>query len=188
VGSGKVRKVDVRVVAATNRELRAEVNAHRFRMDLYYRLAVITARVPPLRDRLDDLPLLVPDLIARIQREHAVADVALPDDLYLTLRRHSWPGNVRELRNWLENLLILNAPPAVEAPSSTDAAAEAFFAEFASLPLKRARELLLERFDRRYVTLLLERSAHNVAEAARQSNVDRGTLFRLIRRYNLRGV
>jgi DNA-binding NtrC family response regulator len=197
VGAKRVRKVDVRVVAATNRDLRREVNAGRFRADLFYRLAVIQVRMPPLRDRLDDLPLLVRGLLEGIARERGLMAHVEPDqELLDSLARHTWPGNVRELRNYLEQLLILRVPPPFagqEAPPSRATAAAApagaagSFEGLDKLPLRTAKSELLERFERHYVERLLEQTGGNVAEAARRAGVDRVTLFRTIRRHGLRG-
>ena len=95
VGGGQDRAVDVRVVAATHRDLRADVSAARFRQDLYFRLAGAVVPVPPLRKRLDDLPLLVQSLLKDLGR----ADVVVPDETLVALRNHTWPGNIRELKN-----------------------------------------------------------------------------------------
>jgi DNA-binding NtrC family response regulator len=191
VGAKKTRRVDVRVVAATNRDLRREVNAGRFRADLFYRLAVIQVRMPALRDRLDDLPLLVRGLLEAIAKDRGIDAVVEPDrDLLDALARHTWPGNVRELRNYLEQLLILRVAPPLAgeaAPLAKKADGGENFDSFAELPLRAAKSELLERFERHYVERMLERTGGNVAEAARRAGVDRVTLFRTIRRYGLRG-
>jgi two-component system, NtrC family, response regulator GlrR len=201
VGGKRTRRVDVRVVAATNRDLRREVNAARFRADLYYRLAVIQVRMPPLRDRLDDLPLLVRGLLETIARDRGLDAFIEPDqDLLDALGRHTWPGNVRELRNYLEQLLILRVPPPFLGEGTTPAGAPghdprtpgvaprpASFDGLDQLPLRTAKSELVERFERFYVEQLLRQTGGNVAEAARRAGVDRVTLFRTIRRHGLRG-
>jgi DNA-binding NtrC family response regulator len=209
IGGKKTRHVDVRVVAATNRDLRREVNAGRFRADLFYRLAVIQIRMPSLRDRLEDLPILVRGLLESIARERGLEAHVEPDQPLLdALARHTWPGNVRELRNYLEQLLILRVAPSLsgggsgDGPSSAraargagddpgrargDDAGVASFDGLDQLPLRTAKSELLERFERHYVEQLLEKTGGNVAEAARRAGVDRVTLFRTIRRHGLRG-
>jgi len=188
LGAAKVRKVDVRVVAATNRDLRVEVNAARFRADLYYRLAVIQVRMPALRERLDDLPLLVPALLERIHRERRLSTAWSPDAaMYERLARYPWPGNVRELRNHLEQWAVLEgaaAPGDDHGPVS--AGDDAGFREYLGLPLREAKSLLIERFENAYLRLMLAETKGNVAEAARRSGVDRRSLFRTIRRLGLR--
>jgi two-component system, NtrC family, response regulator GlrR len=184
IGGSRTRKVDVRIVAATNRDLRREVNAGRFRLDLFYRIAVITVRLPPLRDRLGDLPTLVPALLAQIRRERGIADgTDLDAETLAELANHTWPGNVRELRNWLEQLLVLRVTPSFDADAHAPTATRGGGDEaLTALPLKTAREL----FERRYVETLLAETNANVSEAARRAGVDRVTLFRMIRRFGLR--
>jgi DNA-binding NtrC family response regulator len=211
VGGKRTRTVDVRIVAASNRDLRRHVNSGQFRADLYYRMAVIQVHMPPLRERLEDLPLLVRALLDAIAEDRGLAAHIEPDaQLIETLSRHGWPGNVRELRNYLEQLVILRTSPDLnETPGSAGQAGGApngsasaiwgapFIAELPAnlleaflalekLPLRRAKAQLLERFERHYVTRLLETTGGNVAEAARHAGVDRVTLFRTIRRYGLR--
>ena len=112
VGGKRTQQVDVRIVAATNRDLRRHVNSGQFRADLFYRLAVIQIRMPPLRERLADLPLLVRAMLSTIAKDRELDVHIEPDQALLeTLSRHSWPGNVRELRNYLEQLVILRMAP-----------------------------------------------------------------------------
>jgi two-component system response regulator GlrR len=187
VGGRKTRKVDVRIVAATNRDLRREVNQGRFRADLFFRLAVLTARMPPLRERLEDLPQLVTALLPRIAKERGVSPaIDLDEEFWLALSQHDWPGNVRELRNYLEQLLVLRDPALVSAMSESNVASASDdalpWSNLWSMPLRSAKSSLLERFEREYLRRLLDATNGNVAEAARRSGVDRGTLFRTIRR------
>jgi DNA-binding NtrC family response regulator len=205
IGGKRSKQVDVRVVAATNRDIRRHVNSGQFRADLYYRLAVIQIRMPPLRERLEDMPLLVRALLATIAEDRSLEAHIEPDaQLLETLARHTWPGNVRELRNYLEQLVIMRMAPALgteaeagktgEAPGftwggaapATPSQVEAFQA-LQKLPLRLAKAELVEQFERHYVTELLQATRGNVAEAARRAGVDRVTLFRTIRRYGLKG-
>ena len=190
VGGRKSKKVDVRVVAATNRDLRREVNAGRFRADLYYRLAVITVSLPPLRERLDDLPLIVPPLIEKIRRERRVATQVQADAALLaTLRSHDWPGNVRELRNYLEQYVVLQVAMPFDRGDAAPVAlagVDELTAGLDALPLRAAKTELIERFERRYLTRVLAEAGGNVAEAARRAGVDRGTVFRALRRNGMR--
>ncbi len=107
VGSGRELAVDVRLVAATNRALAAEVAAGRFRQDLYYRLAVVPLELPPLRTRREDVPLLAAHFVARAARRHGVRAPRLPPSVLRRLIEHAWPGNVRELANVIERLVLL---------------------------------------------------------------------------------
>src|SRR5262244_916360 len=108
IGANAYHPIDVRIVAASNRDLQAAVNARQFRADLYYRLAVVKVRIPPLRERPDDLPLLVDEMLAHLgAQERAEAKLMRTFEFRAELARHSWPGNVRELRNYIESCLAL---------------------------------------------------------------------------------
>ncbi len=109
LGECHVRKVNVRIIAATNRDLAIEVSAKRFRQDLYYRLNVVPLEVPPLRDRLEDIPLLARYFVDQAGRKHRRPTVPLDSEDILALQRYDWPGNVRELQNIIERAVILSA-------------------------------------------------------------------------------
>ncbi len=187
-GANQARPVNVRFVASTSRDLRRQINGGQFRADLYYRLAVIQIRIPALRERMDDLPLLVPALLDTIARDRGLEAHVEPDaNLLASLSRHSWPGNVRELRNYLEHLIILRVPPPLNAEVAGEVKdMSSAFEALEKLPLRMAKGELLERFERQYVTRLLTQTGGNVAEAARRAGVDRVTMFRTIRRHGLK--
>jgi DNA-binding NtrC family response regulator len=184
VGGNAYVGVDVRVVAATNRDLKAAVNDRRFRSDLYYRLAVLEVRLPPLRERVEDLPALVEHLLGLLRAGDRAEAAELRTDAFISnLAQHAWPGNVRELRNYIERCLALRerlplAGQAVvaDAPPSADA----------NLPLKVARERWNRRFEREYLQQMLDRHGGNGAAAARAAQVDRMHFYRLLWRHGLR--
>jgi DNA-binding NtrC family response regulator len=184
VGSNELCPVDIRVLAATNRDLHAEVNARRFRSDLYYRLAVIRVTLPPLREREQDLPVLAAHLLAGMGAgELAELPLFRSEAFHEDLRRHSWPGNVRELRNYLETCVALRqlAPlPAVDAGPELRVAIDA------GKPLRSARDEVVAAFERRYLRELLARSGGNVSAAARAAGVERPYFYRLLWRHGLR--
>ncbi|MBK6519481.1 MAG: sigma 54-dependent Fis family transcriptional regulator [Polyangiaceae bacterium] len=182
LGSQKVLPVDVRVVAATHRDLRAEVNARRFRADLYYRLAVVEITLPPLRERGDDMPMLVAHLGASIGERLRVDPTPLSSPAVLDeLRRHAWPGNVRELRNYLERYLVLGgAEP--RAPEEVTIDPHQLDLE---VSLKEGRERAISGFERAYLQGILERHGGNVSEAARAASVDRVHFYRLLWKHGL---
>ena len=191
IGAKNPVPVDVRVVAATHRDLRERVNQGLFRPDLYYRLAVIELRLPPLRDRLEDLPLLLPTLVEKLQRERGIQSAVDFDDRFIELlAKHDWPGNVRELRNVIEQWLVFAEPPELAPKLEAQQGAansESAFAHLVELPLRQAKNEAITAFERIYVERLLARTNGNVAEAARLSGVDRGTLFRMFRRHGAGG-
>jgi DNA-binding NtrC family response regulator len=178
VGTNSYLPVDVRLVAATNRDLRDEVNGRRFRSDLYYRLAVLEIRLPPLRERIEDLLPLRDEILAQLGLLDSPELQPLIRSLPLqVLSRHSWPGNVRELRNYLERCLVLRS-----AAGLPDAAGDQRAGGDALLPLRAARD----RWQREYLQDLLTRTGDNVAAAARAAGVDRIHLYRLLRKHGLR--
>jgi DNA-binding NtrC family response regulator len=177
--------VDVRVVSATHRELREDVNAERFRLDLYYRLAVVTLAVPPLRERREDIPLLVAKLAAEAG-ETARVDELLSERALEMLGAHRWPGNVRELRNWVEAALAMEEAPELVASAPKGGGPAAIDATLLELTYKEARQALLGEFEGRYLARLLERANGNVSEAARLARMDRSHLNDLLRRHGLR--
>jgi two-component system response regulator GlrR len=176
--------VDVRVIAATNRDLREEVKARRFRPDLYWRLAVVTVRLPPLRDRGGDLPVLVDNLIAAYPP--AVRAALRSPELLAELARHTWPGNVRELRNHLDRCATLGPELAPPLSGSTPAPRGQAPALDAARPLREAREDWTRHAERGYLEDLLRRHPDNLAAAARAAGVDRAYLYRLLWKHKLR--
>ncbi len=208
VGADRPIPVDVRIIAATNRTLSREVAASRFRQDLYYRLAVVVVHVPPLRTRLDDLPLLVDATQDELARRRAAAGQApltrLDDTALAMLSRYDFPGNVRELRNIVERWAVLGAtaapgdpcgntrtstPAPLAAPtreSPPGGGSEVELRALTELPYHEAKDAWTERFDRAFVEEVLKRSGGNVSKAARDAGVDRRHLQRLMARFGLR--
>jgi two-component system, NtrC family, response regulator GlrR len=177
VGSDRWQPIDVRIVAATNRDLRAEVNAGRFRSDLYYRLAVIEVRLPSLRERRDDLPLIVDALLDRMGMAACPeARLLRSPEGQAELARHPWPGNVRELRNYVERCVAMaERPPLVDArePAPAD-------------DLRTARKQWTAEREKAFLEDLLVRHDGNVSAAARAAGYDRKHLYRLLWRHGLR--
>jgi len=194
VGSNTYVPVDVRVIAATNRNLKNEVTAKRFRSDLYYRLAVLHVRLPPLRERIDDLPALVNDALTQLgMRDESIIAELRTQHFIDTLRHYSWPGNVRQLRNYVERRVALGEsislpgndssmlPPPL-APVDTPPELEIEVDQ----PLKLAREHWNNIFESRYLSALLARHGDNVASAARAAGVNRVHFYRLLWKHGLR--
>jgi two-component system, NtrC family, response regulator GlrR len=182
VGGRASIKCDLRIVAATNRDLRAEVNRATFRADLYFRLAVVKIMLPPLRDRAGDFPLLVDHLLRKIgAKPAAIADLTAPDFIS-AIAAAAWPGNVRELRNHLEQCVVFEER---RLPGTPDTPRPATSID-ASLPYEVARRQAIDRFERDFITALLVRTDGNVAAAARDAGVNRAYLHRLLRRHGVR--
>lgn len=187
VGDNVERRVDVRIVAATNRSLAASANRGTFREDLYYRLAVVEVKLPPLRARSEDIPLLAQHFYARF----AGAGATLPPSFLAMLTARSWPGNVRELRNFIERSVSLGfvTDPSEAAGASSHAIQLRDLEEIVPLhlPLKDARQAWTESFESIYVRSMLEKTGGNVTRAAELAGVNRRFIQRLIARLGLRG-
>jgi len=181
--------VDVRVVAATHRDLRAAVNAGSFRLDLYYRIAVALLQIPPLRERAEDIPMLVEHFTKECGHFEALEAVFSSGALD-AFASHHWPGNVRELRNVVEAAVAMGEPPTIDrsvARAVEDASAAMDpFEPVLDLTYKEARSIILEAFEMRYLERLLERTEGNVSRAAREARVDRSHLIDLLKRRQIK--
>ncbi len=175
VGETETRAVSVRVLAATHRDLRHEVGAGRFREDLYYRLAVIRLVLPPLRERPDDIPLLVSRFVDEMSLDRET-ELRLRSPAFLAeLRRAAWPGNVRQLRNHLQRAAIFEEVP----PLRPKAQASLHDLVEVDLPYAEARRRLVSHFERAYAERIIERHGGNVSAAARAAGIGRSYLHRL---------
>ncbi|MET0388124.1 MAG: sigma-54 dependent transcriptional regulator [Polyangiales bacterium] len=193
VGSNTYAPIDVRVVAATNRNLREEVSAKRFRSDLYYRLAVLHIKLPSLRERKADLPALVDDVLIQLGAGTSAQAAAIRSREFIEmLGRYRWPGNVRQLRNYLERRVALGElvpPPGSDTsipPRPDPSALSQSPAIAVDLPLRIAREEWTNQFEVRYLRALLERYDDNVTAAARAAGVNRVHFYRLLWKHGLR--
>ena len=196
VGADEAIEVDVRIVAATNRDLEAEVEAGRFRRDLFYRLCVVEIMVPSLRERPEDIPLYVESFLA----DQAAAGFAFTIDpaTIEQLARRPWPGNVRELRNVLERAAALGEvdPPAgdpmlppVVAPDPDDprdSLATLDVRVDPAIPFKTGKALLVGQYEKAYVELLMQEHDGNITRAARAAEIDRVYLLRLLDKFGMR--
>jgi transcriptional regulator with GAF, ATPase, and Fis domain len=188
LGSEKVLAVDARVVAATNKDLQALVKEGTFREDLFYRLKVVSVRVPPLRERSEDIPILCEDLLEGIGAERGEPVVPLSREALAKLSRRTWPGNVRELENVLWRIAlggegVLDEPAAVVS-SEVETLGITLKLENEVVPLEEARVA----FDRTYLNMVLARTGFNVAQAARALNVTRPALSRILKRIGIERV
>ena len=183
VGSNYHKKVDVRVIAATNRDLRAEVNNARFRSDLYFRLAVVRIQLPSLRQRPEDIPLLLEQMLKATGANASQSAALRTPEFKNTLQRSAWPGNVRELRNYIERCLVFQ--DALPAPDASPSAQNAVAVD-ARLSYQEARRRALDDFERCYLEALLRLHQGKVSSAATAADVDRVYLYKLLRRHNIK--
>ena len=182
VGGTRIIKIDVRVVAATNRDLKKAVDEGAFREDLYYRLNVVPITLPDLTDRQEDVPLLANHFVQKFAQESNPAIREISKEAMAVLMSHTWPGNVRELENVIERAVTLGRGPAIlpgDLPSHLTGGAN---------PLDRAmaKEATLEDLERDYIAMTLRRTKGHQIRAASILGIDRRTLYRKIRRYGLR--
>ena len=185
VGGRTEIEVDLRIVCATNRDLRAEVNAGLFRLDLYYRIAVVVLRLPALRERAADIPLLIAHFLRECGHDSA-PETLVPDALLQQLQQYRWPGNVRELRNWVEATVAMGESPPLSVHDPSGIASSPEESELYALSYKDARRAVLEAFELKYVKQLLAATNGNVAAAARTGQMDRTYLIKLVQRHGLR--
>ena len=188
VGGQRPVKVDVRVLSATSRNLQDEISAGRFREDLYYRLNVVPVRLPPLRDRREDMRELVSHFLARIAAERRMAAPTISEEAMAALQAHDWPGNVRQLRNIIERTLILAPgdraacievdllPPEVLDNQSAMSGANTGMAIMGS-PLREAREA----FEREYLKIQIRRFSGNISRTASFIGMERSALHRKLK-------
>ncbi|MBK1659655.1 nitrogen assimilation response regulator NtrX [Paracraurococcus ruber] len=188
VGGATRVKVDVRVLATTNRDLQAEIAAGRFREDLYYRLAVVPLKIPSLRERREDVPALARHFMGRSAEQSGMAARDLAEDTLAALQAYDWPGNVRQLRNLVDWLLIMAPGEAREPiraemlPPEVGSAAPAMLkldrsSEIMTLPLREAREL----FERQYLEAQLLRFGGNISRTANFVGMERSALHRKLK-------
>ena len=184
VGASVSRKIDVRFLAATNRDLRREVNRKTFRADLYYRIAQVSVHLPPLRERTEDLPALVERLLEDLHEGRKGPIPRIPPERLAEMQRYRWPGNVRELRNYLERAVALATNGDADASLPGVGAAAATGEPIA--PFGVAKAAAIEEWERQFLAALIERTEGNVSRASREAHVDRAHLLGLLRKYGLR--
>ncbi len=191
VGSNDVVKVDVRVIAATNVDLLKAKNEGRFREDLYYRLNVISVHLPPLRERPEDIPLLVHHFVSKYGAKTGKKFSRLSPEAMEALTTHRWTGNVRELENVIERAVVLAGSDVLgvedlpEGLGDERAGSEIAGATLAHLPYAQAKKLATRAFERRYLAAILSRANNNISMAARLAGVDRSNFRRLLKQYDV---
>jgi two-component system nitrogen regulation response regulator NtrX len=179
--------VDARVLAATNKDLPAEIRAGRFREDLYFRLNVVPILVPPLRDRETDIPLLADHFMAMLGREYGRRPKVFEPDALAVLQQYSWPGNVRELRNLVERLMIMVPGERISSRDITflDAGASMRPAGASARspigPLHDARD----QFERDYILRALAAQHGNISRTAEMLGIERSNLYRKMRGFGI---
>jgi DNA-binding NtrC family response regulator len=182
LGALSTVKVDCRIVCATNQDLTAKIKAGTFREELFYRLSVVTVKLPPLRERPEDIPRLARFFLERFSRRYGKSLSGSPR-FYEALLKQLWPGNVRQLKNVMERLTALH-PGGVLGPEDIqeDSPRAEIAGNLSALPWKDAREQYLASFESSYAQAVLARCGGNVSAAAREAGVDRKTFYTLLKR------
>ena len=187
LGSNSFTPVDIRLVAATNRDLEQEVTMGRFREDLFYRLAVVPVRIPPLRERKEDIPLLATRFYAALTNN---PEAELPGELLGRFRDYHWPGNVRELKNMVERYTFMPSTPLSALlryrPPREDQQEDLLGRLLSeNLPYSQLKEKLAEMFEKKYILKILNESGGNVSAASRAAGMTRRHLQRLMRKHEV---
>ena len=186
VGALKGRAIDVRFVAATNRDLEHEIERGRFRQDLYFRLNGFQVHIPALRERPDDVPEIARGFLATAAKRAGLRGPAsIAREAMALLEGYSWPGNVRELRNVIERACLLARGSTINLEDALVTEASPSLGIRTDLPFKEAKGQLVEMFEREYIEDLMRRHKMNLSAAAREAQIDRKHLRELIRKYGL---
>jgi two-component system, NtrC family, response regulator AtoC len=187
VGGTTSTKVDVRIIAATNRDLSHLVREGKFREDLFYRLNVVRIVMPPLRERREDIPMLVHHFLQKVTSENGQTIRGFIPDTMAILQRYHWPGNVRELENVIERAVSLTHGPLILPDDLPGAVRETTsnLAESAALPGHHGELISLDELEKRYLIRVLQECSHNKVRAAKILGIDRRTLYRMAERFGL---
>lgn len=194
LGDNQLVSVDLRVIAATNRDLKAEVEAGRFRSDLYYRLAVVPIRIPPLRERPGDAVLIARNFFEKIIAENQTRSKYINDSVYDAFSQYSWPGNVRELRNVITQMALLSVNenigieclPAVIMDESSNADGIPSTYEELKEMKKILKNETVSKIERRFIISALTKNNWNISRTAAATNIDRRYLQNLMKKYNIK--
>jgi transcriptional regulator with GAF, ATPase, and Fis domain len=201
VGSERVVPVDVRIIAATNRDLQAAMEAGEFRRDLFYRLSVVTLTMPPLRERREDIVPLIESYLAQFKAQFGRDRLeGIDEEAVEAMLAYDWPGNVREIINVLERAVLLcddeiitleDLPEEISGYGGSTTkpisyCSEEAFEPYFRLPLPEARDQLIETFELEYLSRALRRTGGNIGDTARRAGVDPRTLYNKMKAYGLR--
>jgi transcriptional regulator with GAF, ATPase, and Fis domain len=190
VGGTRVRRINMRVIAATNRDLEARVREGTFRKDLYYRLAVVSIRVPPLRERREDIPVIARQLLSQLAQSMGKAQCHFDEAAVGVLVSYSWPGNGRELRNVVERMVMLATDDIIRArdvrsmlPQSEAESLASVDPSLTILPYMEAKERALEEFTKSYLRVKLAQHGGVITKAAEESGIPRQHFSLLMKRF-----
>lgn len=191
LGDSRPHKADIRIIAATNRNLPDLIRRGRFMEDLYYRLNIISIAVPPLRERKEDIPVLARHFVKKYVGDYQMGDREIAPEAWAVLESHSWPGNVRELENVIQRAIILSQEPIIREsslhiPARQDCVINADYpAQILLEELKPAKKKMVQSFERFYLTRLLKENNGRVAQAARKAGKSRTAMWNLLKKHGM---
>lgn len=185
LGENTVRRVDLRVIAATNRDLTKMVEDGTFREDLYFRINIVPIKLPPLRERREDIPLLVNSFLDDASQRHGQPEVHLSKDVYRYFHQYPWPGNVRELKNTIERLIVLSSGGEITADDLPDEIKNVR-ASAGSLSFNLPEDGIdLEEMEKEIIRQALEKNGGNQSRTAKYLNITRNTLIYRMQKFGL---
>jgi len=185
LGESKPRKADVRIIAATNRDLPGMVKKSRFREDLFYRLNIVSLHIPPLRERKEDIPVLVDHFIKKYSKQYNKPVKRVSEDAMRGFISHPWPGNIRELENKIQQIVVMSTSPVISAGSIQLPAGEPEPQEFEFECFTAAKRKAVDSFEKNYLSQLLTEHRGDVVSAARRAGKSRTGLWNLLKKHNL---
>jgi DNA-binding NtrC family response regulator len=192
LGSTDAVSLDIRIISATNKNISAEITRNQFRLDLFYRLNVVPITIPPLRERIEDIPLLLDHFLNKLAQKKGGPVPRVTENVLSRLVAHSWPGNVRELENVLERALIMNPGPVIEdvlfanVNVRTDVSQSSSLPEIdMSLPLKAVRDQIVSSLEREYLENLLKKYQGSIKKTSAHAHIDTRTVRRKMREFGL---
>lgn len=189
LGGKKLIGVDIRVVSATNIDPEEAVASKRLRHELYYRLCVVNIKVPPLRERAEDIPLLAYHFLREFSKSNQIEVGKISNEALLALQRYHWPGNVRELQNAIEHAVSMSTTGTLELrdlPEKVRSVGKASYPPTPTdLPFHEAKEQVVQRFEREYLERLIRRHGGNISRAAEAAGLNRKTIYRMLEEHNL---
>jgi len=189
LGSNQETEIDIRLISATNQDLEAQVQEGKFREDLFYRINTFVIRLPALREREGDIPLLANHFLNECVKSSGKEIRGISSQAISVLNAHAWPGNIRELMHVMESAVALASSEEIQPEDLPETLGKMGKASLnavrSDLPFKEAKDQLIEDFERSYIQSLLKSYAGNISEAARQSGIDRRSLHRLLAKYDI---
>jgi two-component system response regulator HydG len=187
VGTNDPIKVNVRLISATNRDLSDAIAAGRFRQDLYHRLKVVSIKLPPLRERRDDIPLLIEHFLRSLSASHGKSIVAITPAVRKVLMAYSWPGNVRELKNTIESMVVIDADARLDLDDLTEdlQSATVLGAASSAAGMDTLVGRSIEEIEKHYIGETLKLTSGNREEAAKLLGIGERTLYRKLKEYQL---